>query len=135
MFEATLGGLLIGFSALTLMFFYGRIAGVSGIFLAGIEKLHKPKESTSSLAFITGLILGSSFYYIFTQQSFPLPENSFSLAIMAGLLVGFGTRTGSGCTSGHGVCGISRFSLRSLSATFTFILFGMLTVGIIRHVL
>jgi uncharacterized membrane protein YedE/YeeE len=135
MIEASIGGLLIGTSALLLMYFFGRIAGISDIFFASVENIKKPQTNFSSFIFIVGLMIGASLYYAFTKQSFPSPENSYPLAIIAGLLVGFGARIGSGCTSGHGVCGISRFSIRSLSSTIVFIFFGMLTVGIVRHVI
>lgn len=134
MLSAIVGGLLIGTSALMLMYFFGRIAGISDIFYSGLDTLNAKKQGINSLIFILGLMLGSSAYYYLVNQSFPTPEPSFALAIVSGLLVGFGTRIGRGCTSGHGVCGISRFSLRSLTATLTFIIVGMLTVGIMKYV-
>ncbi len=135
MLNAAFGGLLIGSSALMLMFFYGRIAGISDLFYSGLNTMNARKHGTESIIFIFGLMLGSSLYYFIANETFPLPEASFPLAIIAGFLVGFGTRIGRGCTSGHGVCGISRLSLRSLTATIIFIIVGMLTVGIVKHVL
>lgn len=134
MLDAIIGGLLIGTSALILMFFYGRIAGISDIFFSGLDTLNSRKQGVSSIVFIFGLMLGSILYYYLANETFPKPEASFPLAIAAGFLVGFGTRIGSGCTSGHGVCGTSRFSLRSICATITFMLVGMLTVGIFKYV-
>lgn len=134
MLSAVIGGLLIGVSALILMFFFGRVAGISDMFFSGLNTLNTKEQGLNSIFFILGLMLGSYVYYLSTHQTFPRPESSFPLAIVAGLLVGFGTRLGSGCTSGHGVCGISRLSLRSLVATLTFILLGMLTVGAFKYV-
>ena len=134
MLDAIIGGLMIGLSALVLMFFYGRIVGISDIFYSGLDAINSKTQGLNSIFFIIGLMLGSYFYYLATHQVFPQPEASYPLSIVAGLLVGFGTRIGSGCTSGHGVCGISRFSLRSLIATITFIVLGMLTVGIFKYV-
>ena len=134
MFDAILGGFFIGISALMLMFCYGRIAGISDIFYSGINIVTEKQNAFNSIFFVFGLMLGSLAYYYLTHKSFPLPESSFPLAIIAGLFVGFGTGIGRGCTSGHGVCGISRFSPRSLVATIIFILVGMLTVGLMKHV-
>ncbi len=133
--NATLGGLLIGLSAILLMAFYGRIAGISGILFGGVSQIKKPLQALPNLLFIAGLMLGASIYYLSSGQSFPEPIAGMPSAIIAGLFVGAGTKLGSGCTSGHGVCGISRFSIRSLSATITFIFLGMLTVGVVKHVL
>ena len=132
--NAGLGGVLIGISALLLMFFYGRVAGISGIFYGGVNNLKSIRDSFPQWLFIIGLMLGASAFYFLKQESFPAPIANMPTAIAAGLLVGMGTKLGSGCTSGHGVCGISRFSMRSISATLTFIFFGMLMVGVLRHV-
>lgn len=133
--NALLGGFAIGASALLLMFFYGRVAGISGIFYGGISEIKNITHSIPQWAFIFGLIIGAALYYFIKQEQFPQPIAGLPTAIFAGLLVGAGTKLGSGCTSGHGVCGISRFSIRSIGATSTFIFFGMLMVGVLRHVI
>lgn len=127
------GGGLIGLAAVLLLWLNGRIAGVSGI-LGGIVTAHQARERMWRIAFVGGLILGASIYGVF-HGGLPvqLKANNVTLLI-AGLLVGFGTRLGSGCTSGHGVCGLARRSPRSLIATVTFMLFGVLTVYLTRHV-
>jgi len=132
-FAALIGGLLIGTASVVLLWFNGRIAGISGI----VGGLVRPRtgEVGWRVAFLLGLMLAPWLYGVFH----PLPEiqvqASTGLLIVAGLLVGFGTRYGSGCTSGHGVCGLSRFSLRSLVATLCFMLVGAVTVFMVRHVL
>ncbi len=132
-YAALLGGLLIGVAVVLLLWFNGRIAGISGI----VGGLLRPQigEVGWRVAFVLGLLLSPWLYGMFR----PLPEihgaASTGLLIVAGLLVGVGTRYGSGCTSGHGVCGLSRFSLRSLVATASFMLVGALTVFVARHVL
>jgi len=122
-----LGGMLIGAAAVLLFWFNGRIMGVSGI-TSGL--LTKPtKESWWRCAFITGLVLGGWLY----QLKYPvevLIDASWALLIIAGFLVGFGTVLGSGCTSGHGICGIARLSKRSIVATIVFMAVGVLTVWI-----
>lgn len=125
------GGLLIGAAAAVLILFNGRIAGVSGI----LGELLKPErgEFLWRLLFISGLVVSP---FIFELVS-PLPkiQNDANIILLgiAGLLVGLGTSYGGGCTSGHGVCGLSRLSLRSLIATLVFILSGIVTVFAIRH--
>ncbi len=136
--NALLGGALIGTSALVMMLFFGRITGISGILFSGVNQLAQIKGERSSIfswLFVAGLIIGAALYYSVSKTEFPSPVASMPLAIISGFLVGFGTKLGSGCTSGHGVCGISRFSFRSLTATFVFMLFGMLATGAIRHVI
>lgn len=130
---ATVGGALIGLSAALLILFSGRIAGISGI-LGGL--LAWPRgDSAWRLAFLFGLVAAPLVFALFA----PLPKVQIdagtSALIMAGLLVGIGTRYGSGCTSGHGVCGLSRRSPRSLAATAAFMFAGFVTVFIIRHML
>lgn len=127
-----IGGLLLGTSTVILLLGIGRIAGISGIF----SSLLKPKRVEMwQVLFIAGLIVSPLLYRLVK----PLPvldiSTSIPLLIAAGLLVGFGTRLGSGCTSGHGICGNARLSPRSMAATVTFMLFGILTVYIGRHVL
>jgi uncharacterized membrane protein YedE/YeeE len=127
------GGLIIGSATALFLLANGRIAGISGI-LGG---LLKPAlgDVTWRTAFLVGLILSPVIYSLFT----PLPEvrveAGLPLLIVAGLLVGLGTRYGSGCTSGHGICGISRLSPRSIVATLAFMSAGFLTVFIVRHLL
>lgn len=120
------GGLLIGAAAGILFFFCGRVAGISGI-LGGLLK-PQSHDKNWRLAFVTGLLLSSLLYGVFTAKPDSTIDASSETLIIAGLLVGFGTRLGSGCTSGHGVCGLSRLSLRSLTATAIFILSAMFTV-------
>ena len=128
-----LGGGLMGLSAAVMLIFNGRIAGISGI-LGG---LLTPLEGDRAwrLAFLIGMIMGA--LIIHQASATPLtPRVDFPiwLLTLGGFIVGVGTRMGSGCTSGHGVCGIARFSLRSISATLTFMFFGGLSVYLIRHV-
>lgn len=132
--SATLGGLLIGLAAAGLLLFSGRIAGISGI-LGGLLDL--PRGDTSWRgAFIAGLIAGGLLLSWFYPQALALPpDDSYVTYAVAGLLVGYGTRLGSGCTSGHGVCGIARLSPRSFAAVTTFMASAIVTVFIVRHVL
>jgi uncharacterized membrane protein YedE/YeeE len=132
--SATLDGLLIGFAAAGLLLFSGRIAGISGI-LGGLLDL--PRGDTSwRAAFIAGLIAGGLLLWWFSPRALALPPDySYLTYAVAGLLVGYGTRLGSGCTSGHGVCGIGRLSPRSLAAVTTFMASAIVTVFIERHVL
>lgn len=134
-FSAALGGALIGLSAVLFMLLQGRIAGVSGI----VGGLIAPAAGDWQwrLAFVVGLIAGP---LVYMAMGGALPPISFPVSapaglIVAGLLVGFGTRLGGGCTSGHGVCGISRLSPRSLAATGAFMFTGVATVFVLRHVL
>ncbi|WP_421869336.1 YeeE/YedE family protein [Motiliproteus sp.] len=123
---ALAGGGLIGLSAIVLLWSNGRIAGISGILFASLQG--KP-DSGWRWMFLLGLVLGGLLFHALTGQPQPAPpQASIGLLMLAGLLVGLGTRLGSGCTSGHGVCGLARFSVRSLAATLTFIGSGMLTV-------
>lgn len=117
--SALVGGIMIGISASLLLLLNGRVAGISGI-VDGIFRAPKLDRAWRA-AFVGGLLVGGLFFRLFDPQalSMELDRSSAALAV-AGLLVGFGTRTGSGCTSGHGVCGISRLSPRSLLATMTF---------------
>ena len=125
------GGALIGLAAGLLVLFNGRIAGISGI-LGGL--LPWPKgDTTWRLAFLAGLVAAPLAYAL----AMPLPEvqtdAGTAALIAAGLLVGVGTRYGAGCTSGHGVCGLSRLSPRSLAATLVFMAAGFATVFVVRH--
>ena len=126
------GGLMLGVATAILLLGIGRITGISGIF----SSLLKPKHVEMwQVLFIAGLIVSPLLYRLVK----PLPvleiSTSIPLLIAAGLLVGFGTRLGSGCTSGHGICGNARLSPRSMAATVTFMLFGIVTVYLGRHVL
>jgi uncharacterized membrane protein YedE/YeeE len=133
-YTALLGGALIGMAAVLMMLFSGRIAGVSGI-AGGL--LRPPSGDTAwRLAFVAGLISAPLAYRLFAGAFPPLvfPVGAGFLAA-GGLLVGFGTQLGSGCTSGHGVCGVSRLSPRSLAATGVFMALGLATVFLVRHLL
>lgn len=126
------GGLMLGVATVILLLGIGRIAGISGIF----SSLLKPKRVEMwQVLFIAGLVISPLLYKLVR----PLPDvevsTSLPLLIAAGLLVGFGTRLGSGCTSGHGICGNARLSPRSMAATVIFMLFGIVTVYLGRHVL
>jgi len=132
-YSALAGGVLIGLAAAIFVLLNGRIAGISGI----IGGLLRPKQGDLAWrsAFLIGLLAAPWLY----QTVAPLPEiridTGSGMLVIAGLLVGIGTRYGSGCTSGHGVCGISRLSPRSLVATAAFMLTGFVTVFIVRHLL
>lgn len=123
---------MLGVATVILLLGIGRIAGISGI----ASSLLKPKRVEPwQVLFILGLIVSPLLYKLVAPLPIMEVTSSLPLLIGAGLLVGFGTRLGSGCTSGHGICGNARFSPRSLAATVTFMLFGILTVYIGRHVL
>ena len=125
------GGILIGISASMMLLFSGRIAGVSGIF--GGMLFQQGKERAWRLSFITGLIVGGILLYAINAEFFENSSGRGLLAVnIAGLLVGIGTRIGGGCTSGHGVCGIGRLSVRSIVATITFVFAGMVTVFLVK---
>lgn len=131
---STLGGALIGFSAVLLMWSAGRIAGISGI-VAGAA-LESGEERNWRVVFLLGLFLGAALAALASGALDDIkPLVSTPLLVVAGVLVGVGTSMGSGCTSGHGVCGISRFSQRSIIATCIFMLSGFVSVFVIRHVL
>jgi uncharacterized protein len=127
------GGALIGLSAVLLMSLTGRIAGVSGI-AARLFPPYADNEFAGRLAFVTGLIAAPVVVLVTTGR---LPAQTIqansAILILAGFLVGFGSVWGNGCTSGHGVCGLSRLSMRSLVATITFMATGIVTVFVARH--
>jgi uncharacterized membrane protein YedE/YeeE len=135
-YTAFAGGVLIGLAAAILVLFNGRIAGVSGIIgqlMNGVTR-----DNLWRIAFIAGIIAAPSIWqWGFTWiNPIEIEINTSTLwLIIAGLLVGVGTSHGSGCTSGHGICGLSRFSMRSIIATLSFMLSGMATVYIIRHLI
>lgn len=130
--SAAIGGGLIGFSSLLLWLLEGRIAGITGI-LGELFNLRRG-DTLWRLAFLAGLLLAPSAYVLMR----PLPPltvtHSAPLLILGGLLVGFGTRLGNGCTSGHGVCGVARLSKRSIVATAVFMAAGAATVFVARHI-
>ena len=131
--SAFLGGCLIGLAAVVLMALNGRIAGISGIVQGAVEG---PRgERGWRWVFVGGLVLGAFLTLALRDPGFT-PRTGYPvwLVICAGLLVGVGTRLGSGCTSGHGVCGVARWSTRSIVATLTFMCTGFVTVYIARHV-
>lgn len=129
---ALIGGVLIGLSATLLLTFNGRIAGISGIVNGAITFT---KNEVWRWMFIFGMLLGGVLYEYGLAPK-PTPTSTFApwAMIVGGFLVGFGTRMGSGCTSGHGVCGLGRLSLRSLVAVLTFLITAILTVFVVRHV-
>lgn len=131
--SAAAGGVAIGLAAALFVLFNGRIAGISGI----VGGLLKPVRGDMGwrIAFVVGLLVAPSIYALFATIPAPVIDASNAMLVIAGLLVGVGTRYGSGCTSGHGVCGISRLSPRSLVATATFMGAGFATVFVIRHLL
>jgi hypothetical protein len=128
------GGAAIGLSASLLLLFNGRVAGTSGI-LGGLLA-PKAGDIAWRAAFVAGLVLGGLALSALLPGAFdPASARPLGLVIVAGLLVGYGTRLGSGCTSGHGVCGVSRLSRRSIVATVTFLIAGMITVYVHHHLL
>jgi uncharacterized membrane protein YedE/YeeE len=131
--SAAIGGALIGFAAILLMVLTGRIAGISGILgdlvdLAGGDRLWR-------VAFLAGLIAAPLLLAAAGHGLRPPAMPGWAVILIAGLLVGFGTRLGSGCTSGHGICGIARLSPRSIAATIVFMVTAVITVAITHHVL
>jgi len=127
------GGLLIGAAAAVLLLGNGRIAGISGI-LGGLWSTARG-DRLWRLAFLAGMLLSPTVYSLVAVMPPAIIEANTTTLIVAGLLVGLGTRYASGCTSGHGVCGLSRGSLRSLTATMAFMAAGFMTVYLVRHVL
>lgn len=131
--SALAGGALIGIAAAMFVLLNGRIAGISGV-LGGLLK-PKGGDVAWRVAFLLGLLIAPAVYLLMTAVPAITIDASWGALVLAGLLVGVGTRFGSGCTSGHGVCGISRMSPRSIAATVTFMLAGFVTVFVIRHLL
>ncbi|MBT0384527.1 YeeE/YedE family protein [Morganella morganii] len=125
--SAALGGLMIGIAVAVLLLFNGRIAGISGIFANMFTK-----QSGWRIAFIAGLAGASWIYMLFAGQPDVVIAADYPLLIAAGLLVGFGTRLGNGCTSGHGICGMARLSKRSFAAVAVFMVSAFLTVWLMK---
>ena len=130
---ALAGGMLIGLAAAMFVLLNGRIAGISGV----IGGLFKPVKGDVAwrAVFVLGLVGAPWVYELFAALPQPRIDASFGAVVIAGLLVGVGTRYGSGCTSGHGVCGLARLSARSLVATVAFMVAGFATVFVTRHML
>jgi uncharacterized protein len=131
--SAAIGGALIGLAAVLLMLFTGRIAGIAGI----TGGLFNPKSDDRAwrVAFIAGLI-AAPLAAALLDHAVPMPQMPGMITIaVAGLLVGFGTRLGNGCTSGHGICGIARLSPRSIAATLVFMVAAMIVVALTHHVI
>lgn len=127
------GGLLIGLAAAALALFNGRIAGISGI-VGGLLQLPRG-DSAWRAAFVLGLVGSSLVYALGIDVPRPQVDAGYGSLVIAGLLVGIGTRYGAGCTSGHGVCGLSRLSPRSAVATLAFMAAGFVTVFVLRHLI
>jgi uncharacterized membrane protein YedE/YeeE len=124
------GGLLIGLAAAAMLVFNGRIAGISGI-TGGVLKADRGDTLWRAL-FVAGLLVGGFVYGLVAPNAFAITiDRSTGALVVAGLLVGFGTQMGNGCTSGHGICGLSRFSIRSLVAVVTFMAFAALVVFVV----
>ncbi|MFM1955282.1 MAG: hypothetical protein RIR20_102 [Pseudomonadota bacterium] len=128
------GGILIGIAAAILILFNGRIAGVSGILGQALNG-GIVRDNLWRIAFVMGIIAAPALWQIWVGEIEISIETNALWLIIAGLFVGVGTSYGSGCTSGHGICGLSRFSMRSVIATLSFMLTGMVTVYMMRHIL
>ena len=127
--SAFLGGVIIGFAVIIFFIGNGRLSGVSGIVNAALVS---KQDRTNNFLFIIGLVLGPIFYVFFTKINIPfLITSSLPTIITAGFLVGIGTKIGRGCTSGHGICGISLLSVRSIIATIIFMITAIITVKLI----
>ena len=126
--SAFTGGVIIGLAVVVFFLLNGRLVGISGIASNALTETNKRFDN---FLFLIGLIIGPILYTLFTKQQINVTiSNSYILLIVAGLLVGLGTRISGGCTSGHGISGIGRFSLRSITATITFMIVGIITVFI-----
>ena len=125
-YSAFIGGIIIGLAVVIFFLFNGRLVGISGI---AANALNQKERRIDNILFIVGLIIGPILYVLISNKEINISiSNSLPLLIVAGLLVGIGTRISGGCTSGHGISGIGRFSLRSIVATITFMIVGILTV-------
>lgn len=132
---AIVGGLLIGTAAAIFLLLAGRVAGVSGAIATAIGLGSGSAPRSQATAFLVGLPVGAALIARLVRQPDVVVTSSVPLLIAAGLLVGFGTRLGNGCTSGHGVCGLARLSPRSLAATATFMVSAAATVFVARHLI
>lgn len=130
-YTSILGGILIGLSISILLYFNGKVAGISSI-LGGLFD-NRSNEKTWRGFFLFGIIIGSGIWLYFNEEIIIKFDTNLFILVLGGFLTGFGTQLGSGCTSGHGVFGISYLSLRSVVATATFIFFGVITVFIQRN--
>ena len=130
---ALVGGLMIGLAAALFLLLSGRIAGVSGLVARAVGLSDNGPTRVQALAFVVGLPAGAWLVGALVRTPQIVVTSSIPLLVAGGFLVGFGTRMGGGCTSGHGVCGISRLSPRSLVATAAFMVAGFATVGAVRH--
>ena len=128
--SALIGGISIGIASAFMMLSTGRIAGISGIAFNGVSK---PQTQHWSLMFLFGLVLGTALFHLMSGVPVPGLDLSIPLLVTGGVLVGFGTKLGSGCTSGHGICGLARFSKRSLVAVVVFLTTAILTVFVRLH--
>ncbi len=126
------GGLLLGLAVALFILLNGRVLGVSGI-LGGLVR-PRPGDLGWRIAFLAGLLFAPTLWRLFAEPPAARIDTSAAVLMLAGLLVGWGTRQGAGCTSGHGVCGLSRLSRRSLAATLAFMASGCATVYLVRHV-
>ena len=125
-YSAFIGGIIIGLAVVIFFLFNGRLVGISGI---AANALNQKERRIDNILFLVGLIIGPILYSLISNKEINISiSNSLPLLIIAGLLVGIGTRISGGCTSGHGISGIGRFSLRSIIATITFMVVGILTV-------
>ncbi|MEI7428767.1 MAG: YeeE/YedE family protein [Betaproteobacteria bacterium] len=133
--SSLIGGAIIGLSVTILILFKGRIAGISGILGALMQFKNTPKDHYLwRILFLIGLLSSSLIYSLFFTLPNMVIDASFIMLIFAGLLVGFGTRMGSGCTSGHGICGLGRLSPRSLVATLSFMSAGFIACYVFLHI-
>jgi len=131
--SALIGGVIIGLSVVLYFYSNGRLAGISGIFENAISNSSK---RTSNVLFLVGLVVGPMLIYYLILPNKPIAfeiTNSYLLIVIGGFLVGFGTRLGGGCTSGHGICGIGRLSVNSMIATAIFVATGIITVFILQQ--
>jgi len=129
-----IGGIIIGLAATLLLWFNGRIAGISGIF-NGLVTARRKGDTLWRFLFILGMVAGGVVHQNFIEHSYQHLNAPIWLLVLGGMLVGFGTSMGSGCASGHGVCGLGRLSVRSLTAVLIFLSVGILTTYVMRHLL
>lgn len=133
-YASLVGGVLIGISATLMLLLFGRVAGISGIVHGAFALKSAVGERAWRVTFLVGMLAGGAVMMLFLPEKFALGvDRSLPAVTLAGLLVGFGTRMGGGCTSGHGVCGISRLAPRSMVATVTFMVTGAATVLLINR--